>query len=160
MNVAVLCVGKLRERFFRDAADEYLKRLRRFGPCEEIEVADLPEPANTSPALEAEVKRKEGDRLLEALRPGDWVVALCVEGKTCSSESLAERIAVWRGRGEIKRVVWVIGGSLGLSEAVIRRADERLSLSAMTFPHQLARVVLLEQLYRACKINANERYHK
>ncbi len=160
MNTAILCVGKMRERFYREAADEYLKRMRRFGPCEEIEIPDLPEPANASPALEAEVCRKEGERLLDALRPGDHVVALCIEGKQCASEALAEKIAVWRGQGEKKRIVWIIGGSLGLSEAVVRRADERLSLSAMTFPHQLARVVLLEQLYRACKINANERYHK
>jgi len=160
MNMAILCVGKLRERFYREAADEYLKRLRRFGPCAEIEVADLPEPANASPAQEAEVRRKEGERLLAALRPGDHVVALCVDGAQCASEALAGRIAAWRAQGEVKRVVWVIGGSLGLSDAVIARAGERLSLSALTFPHQLARVVLLEQLYRACKIAANERYHK
>ena len=160
MNMAILCVGKLRERFFRQAADEYLKRLRRFGPWEEIEMADLPEPANASPAQEAEVRRKEGEKLLAALRPGDYVVALCVDGALYSSEAFAERIAAWRARGEVKRVAWIIGGSLGLSEAVVSRANERLSLSAMTLPHQLARVALLEQIYRACKIAANERYHK
>jgi 23S rRNA (pseudouridine1915-N3)-methyltransferase len=160
MTTALLCVGKLRERFYRDAADEYWKRLRRFGPCEEIEVADLPEPAGGFPALEAEVRRREGARLLAALRPGDHVIALCIDGKPCASEALAARVAELRGRGQVKRAVWVIGGSLGLDEAVIRRADERLSLSALTLPHQLARVVLLEQLYRACKINANQRYHK
>ncbi|MCL2544802.1 MAG: 23S rRNA (pseudouridine(1915)-N(3))-methyltransferase RlmH [Clostridia bacterium] len=160
MNMAILCVGRLRERFYRQAADEYLKRLRRFGACAEIEVADLPEPANPSPALEAEVRRKEGERLLAALRPGDYVVALCVNGAQCTSEALAGRVTASRARSDIKRVVWVIGGSLGLGEAVTARANERLSLSAMTLPHQLARVVLLEQLYRACKIAANERYHK
>ena len=160
MNTAIVCVGKLRERCYREAADEYLKRLRRFGPCQEIEVPDLPEPEGASAAQQAEVRRREGERLLGALRPGDRVVALCVEGAPCSSEALAARIAAWRARGNIKRMVWIVGGSLGLDDAVIRRADERLSLSAMTFPHQLARVVLLEQLYRACKIGANERYHK
>ena len=160
MNTAILCVGKLKERFFREAANEYLKRLGRFGACVEIEVADLPEPANPSAAQEAEVRNKEGERLLAALRPGDYVVALCVNGAQCSSEALAGRVTAWRARGDIKRVVWVIGGSLGLSEAVVARANERLSLSAMTFPHQLARVMLLEQLYRACKIAGNERYHK
>jgi len=160
MNTAILCVGKLREAHFREAADEYLKRLRRFGACVEIEIPDLPEPVNASTAQEAEVRCKEGERLLAALRPGDYVVALCVNGAQRSSEALAQRISAWRGRGDIKRVVWVIGGSLGLSEEVTARAHERLSLSAMTFPHQLARVALLEQLYRACKIVANERYHK
>ena len=160
MNTAILCVGKLRERFYRDAADEYLKRLRRFGLYQEIETPDLPEPVNASPAQEAEVLRKEGERLLDVLRPGDYVVALCVDGGRCSSEDLAERVAAWRAQGGVKRLVWIVGGSLGLSGAVVRRADERLSLSAMTLPHQLARVVLLEQLYRACKILANERYHK
>lgn len=160
MNMMILCVGKLRERFYRQAADEYLKRLRRFGACEEIEVADLPEPANASPAQEAEVRRKEGEKLLAALSPGDYVVALCIDGTQRSSETFAEQVAALRARGQVKRVAWIIGGSLGLSEAVARRANERLSLSSMTLPHQLARVVLLEQLYRACKIAANERYHK
>ncbi len=160
MNMALLCVGKLRERFYRDAADEYSKRLKRFGAFEEIEIPDLPEPAQPSAALEAEVLRKEGERLLAALRPGDHVIALCIEGKPCASEALAQRIADWQLQGEKKRAVWVVGGSLGLDAAVVRRADERLSLSPMTFPHQLARVMLLEQLYRAAKINAHERYHK
>ncbi len=159
MNNVILCVGKLRERFYRDAADEYIKRLRRFGPCEEIELPDLPEPANSSPALEADIRRKEGDRLLSALRPGDFVVALCIEGTQRNSEALAARIEGWLAQGR-QRIVWIVGGSLGLSDAVVQRADERLSLSVMTFPHQLARVMLLEQLYRACKINAHERYHK
>ena len=160
MNTAILCVGKLREAFFREAADEYLKRLRRFGTWVEIEAPGLPEPLNASAAQEAEVRTKEGEKLLGVLRPGDYVAALCVNGAQCSSEALAGRVTAWRARGDIKRVVWVIGGSLGLSDEVIARANERLSLSAMTFPHQLARVVLLEQLYRACKIIANERYHK
>jgi len=160
MNMAVLCVGKLRERFYRQAADEYLKRLRRFGACEEIEVPDLPEPSAPLPAQEAEVRRKEGERLLAALRPSDHVMVLCIDGTQRSSEAFAARLAELRARGNVKRLVWIIGGSLGLSAAVVSRANERISLSAMTLPHQLARVVLFEQLYRACKITANERYHK
>jgi 23S rRNA (pseudouridine1915-N3)-methyltransferase len=160
MTTVLLCVGKLRQRFYREAADEYLKRLSRFGAFEEIEVPDLPEPASASAALEAGVRRAEGVRLLAALRPGDHVTALCVGGKQCASEALAARIGEQRLRSACKRAVWLIGGSLGLDEAVIRRADDRVSLSALTFPHQLARVVLLEQLYRAEKILAGERYHK
>ena len=159
MSMTILCVGRLRERFYRDAANEYLKRLQRFGAHAEIEIPDLPEPANPSAAQEVEVCRREGERLLATIQPGDWVVALCVTGKATTSEALAARIADWEVQGK-RRIVWVIGGSLGLSDAVVQRADVRLSLSAMTFPHQLARVVLLEQLYRARKINAHERYHK
>lgn len=159
MNAAILCVGKLRERFYRDAANEYEKRLQRFLALEEIEMPDLPEPANSSPALEESIRRKEGERLLAKLQTSDYVIALCIGGKQLSSEGFAERIAGWQAKGK-QRAVWIIGGSLGLSGDVIRRADEQLSLSAMTFPHQLARVLLLEQIYRACKINANERYHK
>ena len=154
----ILCVGKLRERFLREAADEYRKRLTRYGHVEEIEIPDMPEPTRPSAALEEEVRRREGERLLQALRPGDHVIALCIDGRQYDSPTFAARMRALRDQG--RRVVLVIGGSLGLSEAVIARADERLSLSAMTFPHQLARVLLLEQLYRACKISANERYHK
>lgn len=159
MTLVILGVGRLRERFYRDAADEYVKRLRRFGAVEEIELPDLPEPANTSPAIEQKIREKEGEAILSRIRPTDHVVALCIEGKQLSSEQLAERVSELEGRG-VGRAVFVIGGSLGLSEAVIRRANERLSFSRMTFPHQLARVMLLEQLYRARKISANERYHK
>lgn len=159
MTLVILGVGRLRERFYRDAADEYVKRLRRFGAVEEIELPDLPEPANTSTAIEQRIREKEGEAILSRIRPTDHVVALCIEGKQLSSEQLAERVSELEGRG-VGRAVFVIGGSLGLSEAVIRRANERLSFSRMTFPHQLARVMLLEQLYRARKISANERYHK
>ena len=159
MTIAVVCVGRLRERFYRDAADEYLKRLRRFGQVEEIELPDLPEPANSSPAIERQIREKEGEAILSRIRPADHVVALCIDGAQCSSEQLAARVQQLEGRG-VGRAVFVIGGSLGLSDAGVRRANERLSFSKMTFPHQLARVLLLEQLYRARKIGANERYHK
>ena len=158
MNTAVLCVGKLRERYWREAADEYKKRLSRFGRIEEIEVADRPEPANASAADEMRILREEGADLLKRIRPDDVVIALCIEGKAMTSPDLARALAQEEGSG--RRVVFVIGGSLGLAPEVIARAQRKLSFSPMTFPHQLARVMLLEQVYRACKINAGERYHK
>lgn len=158
MNGAVLCVGRLREKYYADAAAEYLKRLSRFGKWDVIEIPDLPEPENASAAQRAQVMEREGAGLLSRLRPGDRVTALCVEGPQLTSEAFAARLSENAMRGG--RPVFVIGGSLGLSPAVIGRADEKLSLSRMTFPHQLARVLLLEQIYRACKIGAGERYHK
>lgn len=158
MNTAVLCVGKLRERYWREAADEYKKRLSRFGRIEEIEVADKPEPANASAADEMRILREEGADLLKRIRPDDVVIALCIEGKAMTSPDLARALAQEEGSG--RRVVFVIGGSLGLAPEVVARAQRKLSFSPMTFPHQLARVMLLEQVYRACKINAGERYHK
>lgn len=158
MNAAVLCVGKLREKYYAAAAEEYLKRLSRFGKLELIELPDLPEPVNASDADRQRVMEKEGEALLSRIRPGDRVIALCIDGPQYKSEDFAEKLRKADLTGA--RQVFVIGGSLGLSPAVIRRADEKLSFSAMTFPHQLARVILLEQLYRACKINAGEKYHK
>ena len=141
-------------------ADEYLKRLSRYGKYEEAEIADLPEPASgTSEALEEQLKTKEGEALLAKIRPGDRVIALTIGGKRRSSEELARHLAELK-TGGVSHFVFVIGGSLGLGKNVLARADEEMSMSPMTFPHQLARVMLLEQLYRAEKINAGERYHK
>lgn len=158
MNSAIVCVGRLREKYYAGAAEEYQKRISRFGRLEIVELPDLPEPQNASDADRRKVMEKEGESILARLRPDDHVIALCIEGKQQTSEDFA---AFFR-RADLtgKRQVFVIGGSLGLSGAVIARADEKLSLSRMTFPHQLARVLLLEQIYRACKINAGERYHK
>lgn len=158
MNVAILCVGKLKEKFWADAAGEYLKRLSRYMKAEVIEVPDLPEPANASDADRENVKQKEGQALLSKIRPTDRVCALCIDAPQLNSPALAEKLR--RGEMTGERRVFVIGGSLGLSEDVIRRADEKLSMSQMTFPHALARVMLLEQLYRSAKIIAGERYHK
>ncbi|MBR0229270.1 MAG: 23S rRNA (pseudouridine(1915)-N(3))-methyltransferase RlmH [Clostridia bacterium] len=158
MTAAVVCVGRLREKGYAAAAEEYLKRLSRYGKTEIVELPDLPEPANASDADRAQVMDREGQSILARLKPADHVIALCIDGPQFTSEAFAGRMAQLEMRG--KRIVFVIGGSLGLSPAVIGRADEKLSLSKMTFPHQLARVLLLEQIYRACKINAGERYHK
>lgn len=158
MNMALICMGRLKEKYWRDAAAEYEKRLSRFGKFETIELADLPEPANSSPAIEAQIKRKEGEAILSRLRDGDIVVCLCIDGKQMDSVQLSKKLTELTDTG--RRVVFVIGGSLGLSEAVIARAQMKLSFSPMTFPHQLARIMLLEQTYRAMKIAAGERYHK
>lgn len=158
MNACVLAVGSLKEKWQKDGANEYLKRLSRYGKYEMQEVADEPEPAKPSPALNEMVMEKEGKSLLSRIKPTDKVVALCINGNQLSSEGLAEETEKWALEG--KRVVFVIGGSLGLSGKVIDRADYRLSFSKMTFPHPLMRVILLEQLYRAARINAGERYHK
>lgn len=160
MSSVILCVGKMKEKPYRQMADEYLKRLSRYGKYEEAEIADLPEPASgTSEALEEQLKTKEGEALLARIRPGDRVIALTIGGKRRSSEELARHLAELK-TGGVSHFVFVIGGSLGLGKNVLARADEEMSMSPMTFPHQLARVMLLEQLYRAEKINAGERYHK
>ena len=160
MSTAVICVGRLKEKPYRQMADEYLKRLTRYGRTEEIEIPDLPEPAGaSSPALEEQIRRREGEGILKAIRPGDRVIAMTIPGTRMGSEELAEHLEKLRAGGA-GRIVFVIGGSLGLGKNVLERADEELSMSPMTFPHQLARVMLLEQLYRAEKISAGERYHK
>ena len=160
MSTQILCVGKMKDKPYRLMADEYLKRLSRYGKYEECEVPDLPEPASgSSEALEEQLKMKEGEAILAKIRPGDRVIALTIAGKQRSSEDLAKHISEMK-TGGVSRFAFVIGGSLGLGKNVLARADEELSMSPMTFPHQLARVMLLEQLYRAEKISAGERYHK
>lgn len=158
MNTAIVCVGRLKEKYWRDAVAEYEKRLSRFGKFETVEVGDLPEPQNASPALEAQLRQKEGEAILAKLRQDDIVIALCIDGRRLDSVELADQLRRYGDTG--RRVAFVIGGSLGLSPEVVARANMKLSFSPMTFPHQLARVMLLEQVYRACKINAGERYHK
>ena len=159
MGLSILCVGKTRERFFADAVAEYVKRLSTLTPCAVVEVPDEPEPKQLSEAAMEKVLRAEGDRLLAKLPPNAYVIALCVDAKQPTSEELAEKLRnlFISGRSDI---AFLIGGSLGLHESVLRRADERMGMSRMTLPHQLARVVLAEQLYRAAKINAGQRYHK
>ena len=160
MSAQILCVGKMKEKAYRQMADEYLKRLGRYGKYEETEIPDLPEPASgLSEALEEQLKTREGEAILAKIRPGDRVIALTIGGKRRSSEELARHLNELK-TGGMSRLAFVIGGSLGLGKNVLARADEEMSMSPMTFPHQLARVMLLEQLYRAEKINAGERYHK
>lgn len=158
MSVLILCIGKMKDRAYREMADEYLKRLSRYGKYEEAEIPDLPEPAGGT-AMEEQVKTREGEAALARIRPGDRVIAMTIGGKARTSEELARYLAQLKLNGT-GRMVFVIGGSLGLGKNVLARADEEMSMSPMTFPHRLARVMLLEQLYRAEKISAGERYHK
>ena len=158
MNVTVLAVGKLKERFFEEGCAEYEKRLTRYCTLSVREAADEKAPETLSPAQEEQVKEREGKRLLSLLDPKDHVLALTVTGKAYTSEGLAERMGALRDRG--KNVTFLIGGSLGLSREAVERADEELSLSKLTLPHRLVRLVLLEQLYRSFKILNHETYHK
>lgn len=159
MNADIICIGKMREKHYRAAADEYIKRLSRYGKVEEIELPDLPEPVNASDETRRQIKVREGEAILSRIKNGAYVVAMCIEGRQKESVAFSKHMdrLQCEGRG---RLTFIIGGSLGLSDDVIARADEHMSMSAMTFPHQLARVMLLEQLYRACKIASNEKYHK
>ena len=159
MKITIICVGRLKEKYLVMAIDEYLKRLSKFAKVNIVEVNDEKAPQNLSEATESIVKEKEGERILQAIKTGMFVVGLAINGKALSSEELAvemSRLAV-SGQGHI---CFVIGGSLGLSQTVIERCDFLLSFSKMTFPHQLMRVFLLEQVYRSFKINNNEPYHK
>ena len=159
MKITLIAVGKIKERYFEDAIREYSKRLSRYCRLEIIQVADEKTPDGASEALEEQIKEKEGRRILDQIREGAYVIALAVEGKQLDSLELAarmERLAV-EGKSQL---VFLMGGSLGLSKEVMRRADFALSFSAMTFPHQLMRVILLEQIYRSFRIRAGEPYHK
>ncbi len=158
MNISILAVGKLKDRFFEEGCAEYAKRLARYCTLTVRETPDEKAPETLSPREEEQVKEKEGKRLLSLLDPRDHVIALTVTGKAYTSEGLAERIGTLRDQG--RSVSFLIGGSLGLSREAVARADEELSLSKLTLPHRLARLVLLEQLYRSFKILNHETYHK
>lgn len=159
MPVTIICVGKLRERFFADAADEYLKRLKRIMPVSVVELPDEPEPAQPSEKLNEAVMKREGERMLARIGQQDYVIAMCIDGRQYESTELAAKLQMLFTQGK-SHITFLIGGSLGIHPEVLKRANERMSMSKMTFPHQLARVMLLEQLFRAAKINAGERYHK
>ena len=159
LTVRVLCVGKMKEKFYADAVKEYTKRLGGKAKVEVVEVKDEPAPEGLSPAGEKAVRRAEGERLLKALSPADYVIALCIDGKTWDSLGFAGHLSELMSGGK-SRIAFVIGGSIGLDERVLARSDETLSFSRFTFCHQLMRAMLLEQVYRAMKINANEPYHK
>jgi 23S rRNA (pseudouridine1915-N3)-methyltransferase len=151
LHVKLICVGRLREPHYIAACREYEKRLT---PLCRLETLEIPEEPERPGALE-----REGERLIAAIPAGAYTVALCIEGESVSSEALAARLESLTARG-VSRMCLIIGGSNGLSDAVKARADWRLSMSAMTFPHHLARVMALEQLYRAMSINSGSKYHK
>ena len=159
MKITLVTVGKIKEKFFEDAIKEYSKRLSRYCKLEILQVADEKTPEGASEAVELQIKEKEGQRILSLIRDDAYVIALAIEGKMLDSEELAERIEKL-GVSGISQIVFVIGGSLGLSAQVMKRADYALSFSRMTFPHQLMRVILLEQIYRAYRIMTGAPYHK
>lgn len=159
MKITIVAVGKIKEQFFADAIKEYEKRLSRYCKIEMIQVADEKTPDGASEALENQIKEKEGQRILAQIRDGAYVIALAVEGRMPDSEELAGKLGQLGVEG-VSHIVFVIGGSLGLSKKVMERADYALSFSRMTFPHQLMRVILLEQVYRSYRILNHQPYHK
>ncbi len=159
MKVTVACVGKIKEKYFTDAINEYAKRLSRYITLEIAEVADEKCPETLSDKEAEAVKAAEGARLLKVIKPGSHVIALAIDGKKYDSMEFS-RLFSDSMVGGISHITFVIGGSLGLSKEVLSRADGRISFSDMTFPHQLMRVILLEQIYRAYRIIKNEPYHK
>jgi len=159
MNISIITVGKLKEKYLKEAVSEYSKRLSKYCKLEIIEVPDEKAPETMSRAEEEAVKQKEGQAVLKHVKSDTYVVALAIDGKMLSSEDFSQFINDLGIRGK-SNIAFIIGGSLGLSDEVLRRADYKLSFSPMTFPHQLMRVILLEQIYRGYKIMRGEVYHK
>ena len=159
MRITVVCIGKIKEKYLKLGIDEFSKRLSKYCKLEVIELDDEKAPENLSDKEMNIIKDKEGKKILNKLKDNSYVIALAIDGNNLSSEELANRIEDLSVNG-ISHIVFVIGGSLGLSDDVLRRANYKLSFSKMTFPHQLMRLILLEQVYRAYRINNGEPYHK
>lgn len=159
MKITLLAVGKIKESFYRQAIQEFQKRLARYCKLEIIEVADEKTPEHASAAEEIQIKEKEGQRLMKHFREDAFICALAIEGNMLDSLELSEKIEKLGVLGK-SHIIFVIGGSLGLSEQILQKADFLLSFSRMTFPHQLMRVILLEQIYRSYRILAKDPYHK
>ena len=159
MNITLITVGKIKEKYYRDAVTEYVKRLSRYCKLDIIEVADEKTPDKASELMEEQIKHKEAERILKYIRDDAYCIALAIEGKKTDSVTMARHIEQLGLIGK-SNIVFVIGGSLGLHRSVLQRADEKLSFSDMTFPHQLMRVILLEQIYRCYRIMNGEPYHK
>ena len=159
MKITILTVGKIKEKYLRDAIAEYSKRLSRYAKLEIIEVADEKTPDNASETVETNIKNKEAERLLKYIRDDAYLITLEIKGKQLTSEELAQKIDTLGVQGT-SHIIFVIGGSLGLGEEVLKRSNYALSFSKMTFPHQPMRVILLEQIYRSFRIIKGEPYHK
>ncbi len=159
MKISILTVGKIKEKYLSDAILEYSKRLSRYCKLDIIQVQDEKTPDKTSDIQIKQIKEKEGARLSSYIKDDAYVIALAIDGKQLSSEELAEKINTLGINGE-SHIQFLIGGSLGLSDEILKRANFKLSFSKMTFPHQLMRVILLEQIYRSYRIINNEPYHK
>jgi len=159
MNISIITVGKLKEKYLKLGIAEYTKRLSAYAKVQEIEVADEKAPEHLSEADMILVKQKEGERILAKISPDTHVIALAIDAKQRTSEEFARELDYLATYGKSK-IAFVIGGSLGLSDDVMKRSDDTISFSKMTFPHQLMKLVLCEQIYRAYRINRNEPYHK
>lgn len=159
MKVGIVAVGKLKERYLKDGIGEYAKRLSRFCDLQLLEVEDEQAPDSLSVMQEEQVKKKEALRILSRIKDGTFLIVLDVKGEKMSSEGFAESLQTCFSRGR-SNITFIIGGSLGLDAELVKKADLRLSFSDMTFPHQLTRLILLEQLFRAFKIMNHETYHK
>ena len=159
MRINIVCVGKIKEKYLKLGIDEFKKRLSKYCKLEIIELEDEKAPENLSDKEMLMIKEKEGKKILSKIKDNSYLIALAIDGKNLSSEELAETINKLGVRG-VSNITFVIGGSLGLSDEVLSRADYKLSFSKMTFPHQLMRLILLEQVYRAYRINNGEPYHK
>jgi 23S rRNA (pseudouridine1915-N3)-methyltransferase len=159
VNISIVSVGKLKEKYLKLGIDEFTKRLTAYAKIELVEVPDEKAPEQLSELEMIQVKQKEGEKILSKISPDTYVIALAIDGKMKSSEELADSLDKLATYGKSK-IAFVIGGSLGLSNEVLQRADEKLSFSKMTFPHQMMKLILLEQVYRAFRINRGEPYHK
>lgn len=159
MKISLICVGKLKERYLTAAVEEYSKRLGRYCTIDIVELSDEKTPDDAGSALVDIIKGREGERILRAVKPDSYCIVLAIEGSMLSSEEFAEKVGLLGVKG-ISHISFIIGGSLGLSKEVLSRADYKLSFSRMTFPHQLMRVILLEQIYRTFRILNNQPYHK
>ena len=159
MKITLITVGKIKEKYLKDAISEYTKRLSKYCKLEIIEVSDEKTPDNASEIVENGIRAKEAERILKYIRDDAYVITLEIQGKQLTSEELADKVEKLGVQG-ISHIVFVIGGSIGLGEDVLKKSDYALSFSKMTFPHQLMRVILLEQIYRSYRIVNNEPYHK
>ncbi len=159
MKISILTVGKIKEKYLKDAIAEYSKRLSKYCKLEIIEVADEKTPDNASEVVEEQIRGKEGERLLKYVKDGAYVITLEINGKQLTSEQFADKIETLGIQGT-SHIIFIIGGSIGLSQEVLAKSNYALSFSKMTFPHQLMRVVLLEQVYRSYRIINGEPYHK
>ncbi|MEE1314857.1 MAG: 23S rRNA (pseudouridine(1915)-N(3))-methyltransferase RlmH [Faecalimonas sp.] len=159
MRITVITVGKIKEKYLKDAIAEYSKRLSKYSKLEILEVADEKTPENASEVVEDAIRAKEAERILKHIKEDAYVVTLEIQGKQLTSEELAEKIEKLGVQG-VSHIAFVIGGSIGLGKEVLARSDYALSFSKMTFPHQLMRVILLEQVYRSYRIINGEPYHK
>lgn len=159
MKIDVIAVGKIKEKFYRDAIAEYAKRLSRYCTLEIIEIPDEKTPDQISQTQMNQIKAKEGRGIMNRIKSGSYVFALAIQGNHYSSEGLSKKILQTTIQ-KSSHLTFIIGGSLGLSDEVLELADEQISFSSMTFPHQLMRVILLEQIYRSYRIQMNEPYHK